>query len=144
LLSREHKGERELRVSPDAVLTPTAWDYIRQQRLQLSRGGEREAVSALGTAGASDADRIVGEGRCDHPGRSCGCQQEEFGSGFVEPSCCRDCAIHKLKREGDTSASCQGCNRHKTLLQLIESGQATDPEQLIQRITEMVAHRLED
>ena len=38
LLAREHKGERAVSVVPDAILTPTAWDYIRQHRLQLVRG----------------------------------------------------------------------------------------------------------
>lgn len=151
-LSRAHQGERELSVDPNAILTPTAWDYIRQHRLQLSRDGavavEAAAAAAAGVAAkhgsAASEDSITGAGQCDHPDRSCGCQHEEFGSGYVEPSCCRDCAIHKLKLEGDPEASCEGCNRHKTLLQLVEKGQASDPEELIRRITEIVQHRLED
>ena len=57
LLAREHKGERAVSVVPDAILTPTAWDYIRQHRLQLARGqvsapaaevAEEEAAKAEG------------------------------------------------------------------------------------------------
>ncbi len=142
LLDREHQGERELSVAPDAILTPTAWDYIRQHRLQLSRSGAQPPAAE--TPHAANEECIVSEGRCDHPDRSCGCQHEEFGSAFVEPSCCSDCAIHKLHQQGDPNASCEGCNRHKTLLQLVEKGQANDPEELIRQVTAMVVHRLED
>ena len=137
LLGREHRGERVLNIAAEAILTPTAWDYIRQHRLQLHRG------EVAGPASEAGEDRIVGAGRCDHPDRSCGCEGEEFGSGYVEPSCCRDCAINKLQQQGDPNASCVGCNRHKTLLHLVAKGQANDPEELIQRITEVVVHKLE-
>lgn len=147
LLSRAHQGEREFSFVPDAILTPTAWDYIRQHRLQVSRGGGVSAATSS-NAGQPDtaetAGQIISEGRCEHPDRSCGCQHEEFGSGYVEPSCCHDCAIHKLKREGDAEASCEGCNRHKTLMQLVARGKASDPEELVRRISEIVEHRLED
>ncbi len=125
LLEREHKGERTLSLAPSVILTPTAWDYIRQHRLQLSRG----------EAGA-DA------GRCEDPDRVGGCEHEEFGSGYVEPTRCSDCAVHQRKKAGDSEASCKGCNRYKTLLQQIEQGQATDPEALVEQITELVIHRL--
>ena len=147
LLSRAHQGEREFSFVPDAILTPTAWDYIRQHRLQVSRG---DGVSAATSSNAGQPDtaetagQIISEGRCEHPDRSCGCQHKEFGSGYVEPSCCHDCAIHKLKREGDAEASCEGGNRHKTLMQLVARGKASDPEELVRRISEIVAHRLED
>lgn len=117
VLAREHQGERILSVPDSAILTPTAWDYIRQHRLQLRRG---EAVA-------------------DHAS-----EHEEFGSGYVEPLRCGDCAIHQRKQAGDRAASCAGCNRHKTLLQQIEQGQATDPEALVEQITELVMHRLAD
>ena len=133
LLGREHKGERTLSVAPSAILTPTAWDYIRQHRLQLSRG---EAVAAV--------EAIADAGRCEHPDRACGGQHEEFGSGYVEPARCGDCAVHERKQAGDPEASCAGCNRYKTLLQQIEKGQATDPESLVEQITELVIHRLAD
>lgn len=128
LLGREHKGERVLSVAPNAILTPTAWDYIRQHRLQLRRG---EGV-------------VVDAGRCEQPDRAGGCQHEEFGSGYVEPAHCSDCAIHQRKKEGDPAASCVGCNRYKTLLQQIEQGQASDPEALVEQITALVMHRLAD
>lgn len=130
LLGREHKGERVLSVSPSAILTPTAWDYIRQHRLQVRRGEPVE--------GGADA------GRCEQPDRACGCQHEEFGSGFVEPAHCGDCAVHQRKKADDSAASCAGCNRYKTLLQQIEKGQATAPEDLVAQITELVIHRLAD
>lgn len=127
LLGREHKGERVLSVSPSAILTPTAWDYIRQHRLQVQRD-----------------EPVADAGRCEQPDRSCGCEHEEFGSGFVEPAHCGDCAIHQRKKAGDPEASCAGCNRYKTLLQQIDKGQATAPEALVAQITELVIHRLAD
>ncbi len=147
LLSRAHQGEREFSFVPDAILTPTAWDYIRQHRLQVSRGGEVSVATSSNEGQPETAEtegRIISEGQCEHPDRSCGSKHEEFGSGYVEPSCCHDCAIHKLKREGDAEASCEGCNRHKTLVQLVARGKASDPEELVRRISDIVAHRLED
>ena len=85
-----------------------------------------------------------GAGRCEHPGRSCGCQTEEFGSGYVEPSSCHDCAIFHMKRRGESGADCHGCNRRVLLDQLAESGQGVDPEQLIREVTSLVEDRLED
>ena len=120
VLGREHKGERVLSVSPSAILTPTAWDYIRQHRLQVRRGAAGEPPA---------------EGGCEH---------EEFGSGYVEPASCGDCAVHQRKKAGDAEASCAGCNRYKTLLQQIEQGQAIAPEALVAQITELVMHRLAD
>ncbi len=128
LLGRTHQGERTLNVAASAILTPTAWDYIRQHRLQLSRGA----------AVAADA------GRCEHPDRACGCEHEEFGSGYVEPADCSTCAVHQRKQAGDAAASCAGCNRYKTLLQQIEQGQASDPEALVEQITELVMRQLAD
>ena len=127
LLGREHKGERVLSVSPSAILTPTAWDYIRQHRLQVQRG-----------------EPVADAGQCEQPDRSCGCEHEEFGSGYVEPERCGDCAIHQRKKAGAPEASCAGCNRYKTLLQQIDKGQATAPEALVAQITELVIHRLAD
>ena len=160
LIGRQHKGERELSLVPEAILTPTAWDYIRQHRLVLSQGenalpASKQVAEPIGpTAKLEQAAEPIGptanechqtgEGRCEHPDRPMGCVQEEFGSGYVEPSCCRDCEIHKLKLEGDKNASCEGCNRHKTLMQLVEKGQASDPEELIREVSALVVHRLED
>ena len=122
VLGRTHQGERVLSVSPGAILTPTAWDYIRQHRLQLRRGAAVAAPAAEGS----------------------GCEHEEFGSGYVEPARCGDCAVHQRKKAGDAVASCTGCNRYKTLLQQIEQGQAIAPEALVEQITELVMHRLAD
>jgi len=160
LIGRQHKGERELSLIPEAILTPTAWDYIRQHRLILSQGesalpASEQAAEPIGSTAKLEqvAESIgstpnechqAGEGRCEHPQRPMGCVHEEFGSGYVEPSCCRDCAIHKLKIEGDKNVSCEGCNRHKTLMQLVEKGQASDPEELIREVSALVVHRLED
>ena len=69
--------------------------------------------------------------------------EEEFGSGFVEPSSCHDCSIHELKRKGDQSADCYGCNRRVLLDKLVESGSGLEPEQLIREVTSAVAQRLE-
>ena len=138
LLAREHKGERAVSVVSDAILTPTGWDYIRQHRLQLARG--QVPAPLLNPDGERKGDAA----RCDHPDRSFGCQYEEFGSGYVEPACCSECAIHARKKAGDATASCEGCNRHKTLLHLIEQGQASDPEELIREVSAMVLHRLDE
>ena len=160
LIGRQHKGERELSLAPEAILTPTAWDYIRQHRLVLSQGesglpASEKAAEPIGSTAkleqaaepsgpTANECHQTGEGRCEHPERPMGCVQDEFGSGYVEPSCCHDCAIHKLKLEGDKNASCEGCNRHKTLMQLVEKGQASDPEELIREVSALVVHRLED
>ena len=98
LLGREHKGERTLSVAPSAILTPTAWDYIRQHRLQLSRG----------EASAATADGIADAGQCEHPDRACGCEHEEFGSGYVEPAHCGDCAVHERKQGGRSRGELRG------------------------------------
>lgn len=150
LLAQRHASEEEVRVGEAAIVTPTGWDYLRQNRLRLSRGSVDDASSAQEAAPAAalvtevPAAQMEGAGRCEHPGRSCGCQDEEFGSGYVEPSSCRDCAIYELKKTGDQSANCHGCNRRTLLDQLVETGHGVDPEQLIHEVTALVVHRLED
>ncbi len=149
MLSRRHAGEEQVCVDEGAIVTPTGWDYLRQKRLPLSRGKSPEPATPAAQAPARliaevEAPQMDGAGRCDHPGRSCGCQTEEFGSGYVEPSSCRDCAIYQMKSRGESGASCHGCNRRALLDQLIESGQGVDPEQLIGEVTALVVHRLED
>ena len=107
LLSRLHGDESEIRIADSAIVTPTGWDYIRQHRVQLSKG-EAPAFPRRSPNGVADVSQISeveplqmdGAGRCEHPGRSCGCQTEEFGSGYVEPSSCHDCAIFHMKRRG--------------------------------------------
>ena len=39
LLSRLHRDESEIRIADSAIVTPTGWDYLRQHRVQLSKGG---------------------------------------------------------------------------------------------------------
>jgi hypothetical protein len=157
LLSREHQGQEELCVQPQAVITPTGWDYIRRQRLRLSRG---EVAVSNGTTGEAPAaaqrtgieqvrpasiegTQLVQEGRCDFPDRSCGCQTEEFGSGFMEPSSCGDCAIHQLAQEGQPNVGCQGCNRYKLIQDLVAQGRVADMESLVQQITDEIVDRFE-
>ncbi|MGY8826090.1 MAG: hypothetical protein ACKVJG_19495 [Candidatus Latescibacterota bacterium] len=150
LLGQRHASEEEVRVGEAAIVTPTGWDYLRQKRLQLSRGAVSSTSVAEPLAPAANlvaeaqVSKIEGVGRCEQPNRSCGCHDEEFGSGYVEPSSCRDCAIYELKKSGDQGANCHGCNRRTLLDQLIESGQGVDPEQLIHEVTALVVHRLED
>lgn len=114
LLRQAHQGQEELRLLPRAVITPTGWDYIRQHRLKVTRG---EAPAPAAPAPASGLipeltpSSLVQEGRCDHPDRPCGCQTEEFGSGFVEPASCGECSIHQV--QGGCGEACKGCNRHQ-------------------------------
>ena len=44
-LARAHQGQEGLCVVAGAVLTPTAWDYIRDQRLRLTRGASKPESS---------------------------------------------------------------------------------------------------
>ena len=157
-LNQQHQDQEELCVSPQTVITPTGWDYIRRQGLRLSRGeapASRNTITEKATAVVKSTDteqsrpasiedaQLVQAGRCDHPGQSCGCQTEEFGSGFVEPSSCRDCAIHQLKREGRPNSGCEGCNRYKLIQDLVGQGQVADMESLVQQITDQIVERSE-
>ncbi len=147
ILGQKHQGQDEVRIHPRTVITPTGWDYIRRHRLHLRRG---EAAGLVESPGAEEGrsahiegSRLVQEGRCGHPEQACGCQTEEFGSGFVEPSSCRECPIHKLEQEGRPNAGCQGCNRYKTIQDLVDTGQAVDIEALVQQITDQIMARFE-
>ena len=117
LLRQHHQGQEELSLLPGAVITPTGWDYIRQHRLQVVRQKAAPPPAAqpgppAGLITELTPSSLVQEGRCDHPDRSCGCQTEEFGSGFVEPASCAECAIHQA--QGGCGEGCKGCNRHKS------------------------------
>lgn len=147
LLHQEHQGQEELRLRPGAVITPTGWDYIRQHHLKVVRG-EAPAPAPVGPASAPapglipelTPSSLVQEGRCDHPDRACGCQTEEFGSGFVEPASCGECSVHHA--EGGCGPACQGCNRHKNppaLQQIVLPGVSED---LVRQITAQVMTRL--
>jgi hypothetical protein len=145
VLSRKHQGQEEVQVGEKAVVTPTAWDYLRQQRLRLSRGGAAQAAPR-GPAREGLIQEVPprqqGQGRCAQPDRAWGCKDEEFGSGFVEPAACQDCAVQVLKKQGDKSACCEGCNRNKTLQQLIRAGQGVDAEQVVRQVVELIARQL--
>lgn len=149
VLSRRHADQEQVCIDEGAIVTPTGWDYLRQKRLSLSRGKRPAPAVQAEQAPAQliaevQAPQMDGMGRCDRPDHSCGCQTEEFGSGYVEPSSCRDCAIYQMKSRGESGASCHGCNRRALLDQLIESGQGVEPEQLIGEVTALVVDRLED
>ena len=124
VLRRRHDGETDVHICTRAVITPTGWDFIRDQRLQVTRveraallsGG---AVSGPPSSGGStavgrsdslpgngsdaiqeirpvtDGTSLIQQGRCDFPGKSFGCKTEEFGSGFVEPSTCEECSVQR-------------------------------------------------
>ena len=147
LLRQQHQGQEELCLLPGAVITPTGWDYIRQHRVRVSRGEAPPAAPPALTPALSAGlipemtpSSLVQEGRCDHPGRSCGCQTEEFGSGFVEPASCGDCSVHHA--EGGCGEACQGCNRHKNppaLQQIVLPGVSED---LVRQIVAQVLNHL--
>jgi hypothetical protein len=147
VLDSRHAGEAEVRVGPGAVVTPSGWDYLRFHRLRLTRGGStgqpapHPAVNRVGVAAAipevlppgSEAG-VLSRGRCDHPDRAYGCRTEEFGSGFVEPSSCSDCAIHKAQQSGAANSGCDGCNKADSL--------DHDVEALVQNLTNEIMRRL--
>lgn len=136
LLRQQHQGQEELRLLPGSVITPTGWDYIRQHRLKVIRGPAPAAPApAPGLIPELTPSSLVQEGRCDHPDRACGCQTEEFGSGFVEPASCGQCAIHQA--QGGCGPACQGCNRHKSAAVLPGVS-----EELVRQIAAQVMSRL--
>ena len=149
LLRQQHQGQEELRLLPGAVITPTGWDYLRQHRVKVSRGeaptpaapaASAAPVSAAGLIPEMIPSSLVQEGRCEHPDRSCGCQTEEFGSGFVEPASCGECSVHHA--EGGCGDACQGCNRHQTtppLQQIVLPGVSED---LVRQIVAQVLKHL--
>ena len=144
ILAGAHSAEREVCVNETAIVTPTGWDFLRNSRLRLIRGSaSKKNVSLRAVEKKTDKHIMDGLGRCNQPERSCGCVDEEFGSGFVEPSSCQDCSIHELKRKGDNSVNCNGCNRRDLLEQLSESVDTMEPEQLIREVTAVVTKRLE-
>lgn len=159
-----HRGQTEVRVGPKTVLTPTAWDYVRQHQLRVVRGdaeGAGPAAVAPGPIGEVTPVRaitasitpptgalvrevpppqMVAQGRCDHPDRPFGCKTEEFGSGFAEPASCQDCPVNRLRQEGQVGPGCDGCNREKVAA---DAGAGQEElEFLVQRITDLVLEQL--
>ena len=144
ILAGAYSGEQEVCLTETAIVTPTGWDFLRNSRLRLIRDRvSKKTVSLRAVEEKTDEYMMDGLGRCNQPESSCGCVDEEFGSGFVEPTSCQDCAIHELKRKGDNSVNCNGCNRRALLDQLSESTDTMEPEQLIQEVTAVVTKRLE-
>jgi hypothetical protein len=47
LLSRAHESQDELSVPSGAILTPTAWDYVRDNGLRLTRTDEPGGPATL-------------------------------------------------------------------------------------------------
>ncbi len=161
LLERSHSGQSHLVLGPKSVLTPSGWDYVRANGLEVVRGtgdesrgtqappedrarpipdaplGIREVLPTI-----AEDHRIVVEGRCEHPDRSCGCRSEEFGSGFVEPDDCEDCTVRRIQTEGP-KAPCDGCNRQ--LEEPADKGpDAATIDTLVQVITDQVVARLRE
>ncbi len=141
VLRQQHQDEEEICLSPGAVVTPTGWDYIRRHRLRVGRGeAGAPARSQPRLIQEVRPGTLVPEGRCEHPDQSCGCKDEEFGSGFVEPAACDHCAVHRLQQEGAPDCGCQGCNRHKTLV--ASHALPAVSEDLVRQIAEQVLARL--
>ena len=159
LLSQQHQGQEEVRVDPRSVITPTGWDYIRQHRLQLSRGEAEPpppeppppeasltpeiAIPEISPA-VADENRLVQEGRCDYPERPYGCRTEEFGSGFAESSSGQDRPVHQSPPPGESGADGKGNNRHEIVQGTVSGDRAADLEALVQRITDAVMERLRE
>ena len=144
VLRAHHSGEDEVMVTPDAIITPSAWDYLRFHRLRLNRGSSAGAPAPDPQSPAGETAiaevlppgseaGVLSQGRCDHPDRAYGCRTEEFGSGFVEPSCCTECAVRKAQNTGARGCSCGGCNRNGT-----DAG----TEALVQQLTDEIMKRL--
>ena len=131
-----HHDEKEVWISPRSVITPTAWDYIREGRLRIVREQGEPPAAAAQDAEVLVGNKLLQEGRCEQRDRSCGCDGDEFGSGFVEPASCRQCAIHRLQQEGKPNAGCEGCNRARSA--------RTDMEPVVRRITDQILARLKE
>lgn len=146
VLRAQHAGQGQVRVRDGAIVTPSAWDYIRGNRLQLVDGRAAATGAAATPSPAAPAGTpisevlppgtevgVLSQGRCDHPERNFGCRTEEFGSGFVEPSSCSDCAVKKAQAAG-ASCGCGGCNK----------ATGNDPtEALVQSLTDEIMKRLQ-
>ena len=143
VLRDRHDGQQEVSVPAGAVVTPTAWDYLRSHGLRLTRGpaaGPGPEPPAAGPVpevlppGAESG--LLGRGRCDHPDRAYGCKTEEFGSGFVEPSSCSGCAVYQAELAGRPNCGCGGCNRRVAADE--------EAEALVQRLTDEIMRRLKE
>jgi|GEM_PF-556500 hypothetical protein len=151
LLAQRHQQEGEVHLHAKAIVTPSARDYLRMHGVVLIQGAS--GSSTIGSAarssspGAATSSPTTGtpiqeilppgsesgllyHGRCDHPDRAFGCQTEEFGSGYVEPACCDECA--RNGKNGGSACSCEQC-----------AGDDEELEFLVQRLTDEIMSRLE-
>ena len=131
ILVNVHSEEEEVCVSESAIVTPTGWDYLRNKRLRLIRGSKsKKAIPQELDSKHTSQNEMDGIGRCDQPESSCGCVDEEFGSGFAESNLHGDVNVYKIIIE--------------TLIEkLVDLDIQIDPEQLIREVTSAVAQRLE-
>ena len=131
ILAGAHSAEREVCVNETAIVTPTGWDFLRNARLRLIRGSaSKKTVSLRAVEKKTDEHMMDGLGRCNQPERSCGCVDEEFGSGFAESNFHGDGNVYKIIIE--------------TLIKkLVDLNIQIDPEQLIREVTAVVTKRLE-
>ncbi len=144
ILRARHAGQQEVSVATEAVVTPTGWDYLRSHGVRLTRGespgrggsgpAPAEAVAEVLPPGAEGG--VLARGRCDHPDRPYGCKTEEFGSGFVEPSSCSECAVYRAEAAGRPNVGCGGCNRR--------AAADREEEALVQRLTDEIMRRLNE
>ncbi|HCL31604.1 MAG TPA: hypothetical protein DIC52_24645 [Candidatus Latescibacteria bacterium] len=146
VLRASHTKEVEVHVAVNAVVTPSAWDYLRFHRLRLTRSasgaGRSDTNKAVPTADPTSITEVLppgseagvlSRGRCDHPDQAYGCQTEEFGSGFVQPAACSECAIKQAQQTGRTNCGCGGCNKEVT-----DDG----VDALVQQLTDEIMKRL--
>ncbi len=131
-----HHDEKVVCINPQSVITATAWDYIREWRLRVIREHGEPSAAAPKDVEALEGNKLWQEGRCEQRNRSCGCDGDEFGSGFVEPASCQQCAIHRLQLEGKPNGGCEGCNRSRSA--------RADMETVVRRITDQILARLEN
>jgi len=142
-LRQQHGDEAELLVGRRAVITPTGWDYIRNHRLRVRRedsAEERAADPGLRSAAPSPEPSAIPEvlpvaadgasirqlGRFDHPDRPFGCKNDDFGSGFAEPS------------------SDQNSDARQAPTTPPVAGQDPAFEALVQQITDVIMKRLNE
>jgi len=166
VLGRAHQGQTYLHLGPGSVLTPSGWDYVNQHRMEVVRGaappsspnrpaqprgpdpqadlqavpqasipapdpGINEVLPAI-----AEETRIVQEGRCDRPDQACGCESEEFGSGFAESD---DCTVRRMQQEG-LAATCDGRDLQPVEKRMDEA----DVEALVRLVTDQVLARLRE
>ena len=136
-LQRHHRGQGEIRIPDNAVVTPTGWDFVRRPRLPLPRG----QVPAGASGDVASETALIQTGTCAEPDACYGCAGgEEFGAGDVEPASCTECPVQKLIDRGEPNCGCSGCNRHTARERAASAAGGTD--HLVQQITAQILERL--